>query len=223
MATAILAGVLAVPGVSAAADSRASSAHSGDYLALIGFGSHAEIDDVSSSSGSFEVRNDTDGTGGIGLALGYNWAKKGLPIRSEIEYHYRFRFDFDGRLSGDGYETNLASHMFLANLYYDYGISKTWSVYAGGGIGLGLHEAETDHDVNLNGSPINRTDYHSNFVWNLAVGVVWKAWENWDIDARYRYFDLGEVESGPHSASGITITADSYVSHDFLFAVVYRF
>ena len=61
---------------------RASKTHSGDYLTLLMIGSVAEVGDVSVTSGVLQERNTDDTTAALGIALGYNWAKKGLPIRS---------------------------------------------------------------------------------------------------------------------------------------------
>ena len=72
---------------------RASSAHTGDYVSVLKIGSYGMVDDVVATTGIVELRNDSDAVGALGVVVGYNWAKKGLPIRSEIEYHYRARFD----------------------------------------------------------------------------------------------------------------------------------
>ena len=87
---------------------RTTSANSGDYISFLMIGSVAQVDDVALSSGTLQERNTDDTKAAPGFALGYNWAKKGIPIRSEIEYHYRVRFDFDLRSVGvSGYELSL--------------------------------------------------------------------------------------------------------------------
>ena len=207
----------------AAQSSRTTVAHSGDYLALVAFGAYGEIDDVSANTGTPTVRNGEDGTGGVGLALGYNWAKKGIPIRTELEFHHRFRFDFDVRIPNQaGYENNLQSQLLLANAYYDFETGGNWTLYGGGGIGWARHMSEVDRVALLGGAKTERDDTTDSLAWNLAVGAVWQVAESWDIDFRYRFVSLGEISSGPHS-DGTTVEAESYYSHDFLFALVYRF
>lgn len=206
-----------------AQDSRTSSSYSGDYLSLIMYGALAQVDDITANTGTVMVRNDNDGTGGIGLALGYNWAKKGVPIRSELEYSYRFRFDYDIRIADQaGYENNLSSHVFFANAYYDFSIADRWTAYLGGGLGLAMNQSDVTRTTLGDGTKTQRDDTNTNFAWNLAFGLVWHVGNDWDFEFRYRYAYLGEVESGPHS-DGSTVTADSYNSHDFLFGIVYRF
>lgn len=214
-----------------AQSTRTTPDHSGDYLALVLFGSYGEVSDVTASSGSIDVRNSADGTGGVGLVLGYNWAKKGLPIRSEIEINNRFRFDYDARISGRaatfdnaGYEVNLLTQVLFANAYYDYQISDRWALYLGGGIGAAHHMLDVDR-VELDGfARTTRDDSTVSFAWNVAIGAVWQIADNWDLDFRYRYMDLGGFETGPHNdTTNTVIETDNYTSHDFLLGIVYRF
>lgn len=216
---------LATFGASAARaeTSRTTSGHSGDYLALVAFGSLAQVDDTRANAGTVLIHNDSDGSGGVGLALGYNWSKKGMPLRSELELHYRFRFDYDMRIANQaGYENNLHTQALLANLYYDFSLSERWTAYVGGGIGWARNNSEVERVALLGGAKTKRDDTTDSLAWNVALGVVWQVSENWDLDARYRYIDLGEIETGPHS-DGTTFKAQSYFSHDFLLGLIYRF
>jgi opacity protein-like surface antigen len=202
---------------------RATSSHTGDYLTGLMIGSVADVNDVSATGGSLEIRNDEDTVAAIGVALGYNWAKKGFPIRSEIEYHYRIRFDFDNRITGDaGYENQLATHAVLVNAYYDWQINRKWAVFAGGGLGWAQNVSEVGRVPLAGGAKEEQTDRSNNFAWNLAMGAIWSFSKNWDAEFRYRYIDLGEVEAGPYS-NGNKITADSYTSHDVIIGITYRF
>ncbi|MFT5488487.1 MAG: opacity protein-like surface antigen [Paracoccaceae bacterium] len=202
---------------------RASSDHSGDYLSFLLIGGVSKVDEVTSSAGTLQLRNDADEVAGIGLTIGYNWAKKGLPLRTEIEYHYRARFDFDTRVTGSaGYENQLSTHALIVNSYYDYQMNDRWALFAGGGIGWAQNVSDVAR-VPIGGGTktelITRTD---NFTWNAALGVIWSFAENWDAEFRYRYIDLGKVESGPH-IDGTTIEAESYTSHDLILGITYRF
>ena len=204
---------------------RASTDHSGDYLSLLLIGGISQVDDVTSSSGALELRNVSDEVGGAGLTVGYNWAKKGLPIRTEIEYHYRARFDFDTRVTGTaGYENQLSTHALIVNSYYDYQMNDRWALFAGGGIGWAQNVSDVARVPLGNGGGaknelVTRTN---NLTWNAALGVIWSFAQNWDAEFRYRYIDLGEVESGPH-IDGTTLKAESYTSHDLILGITYRF
>ena len=214
---------LAVSTGVSAESSRASGGHSGDYISLLLIGGVSKVDDVTSSSGTLQLRNDADEVGAVGLTLGYNWAKKGLPIRSEIEYHYRARFDFDTRVIGSaGYENQLSTHALIANVYGDYQMNDRWALFAGGGIGWAQNVSDVARvpiGAGTKTELVTRTD---NFTWNFAAGVIWSFSKNWDAEFRYRYIDLCEVESGPHT-DGTTIRAESYTSHDLIIGLTYRF
>ena len=202
---------------------RASSDHSGDYVSFLMIGGISKVDGVTASSGTLEIRNDADQVGALGLTVGYNWAKKGLPIRSEIEYHYRARYDFDTRVLGSaGYEDQLSTHALIVNAYYDYQMNDRWAVFAGGGIGWAQNVSDVARVPLAAGTKTELVTRTNNLTWNAALGVIWSFSRSWDAEFRYRYIDLGEVESGPH-IDGTTITATSYKSHDLILGITYRF
>ena len=202
---------------------RASTDHSGDYLSFLLIGGVSQVDDVTSSSGALELRNVSDEVGGAGLTVGYNWARKGLPIRTEIEYHYRARFDFDTRVTGSaGYENQLSTHALIVNSYYDYQMNDRWALFAGGGIGWAQNVSDVARVPNGGGAKTELVTRTNNLTWNAALGVIWSFAQNWDAEFRYRYIDLGEVESGPH-IDVTTLKAESYTSHDLILGITYRF
>lgn len=214
---------LAVSAGARAESSRASGAHSGDYMSFLLIGGVSGVDDVTSSSGTLEIRNDSDEVAAAGLTFGYNWAKKGLPIRSEIEYHYRARFDFDTRVLGTaGYENQLSTHAVIVNVYGDYQMNDRWALFGGGGIGWAQNVSDVARVPIGAGAKTELVTRTNNFTWNFALGAIWSFADNWDAEFRYRYIDLGEVESGPHT-DGTTIRADSYTSHDLILGLTYRF
>ena len=215
--------VLALASTASAQSSPTSSSHSGNYLSFLMIGGASNVDDVTTSSGTLELRNDADEVAALGFALGYNWAKKGVPIRTEIEYHYRARFDFDTRVTGSaGYENQLSTHSVLVNAYGDYQLNDRWAVFAGGGLGWAQNVSDVARVPTGGGAKTERVDRKNNFAWNTALGVIWSFAQNWDAEFRYRYIDLGEVESGPHS-DGTIIKAQSYTSHDLIIGITYRF
>ena len=221
-AIASVAGLVFSSGVSADS-SRTSSGNSGDYLSVLLIGGVSAVDDVTTSTGTLQLRNDADEVGAMGLTLGYNWAKKGLPIRSEIEYHYRARFDFDTRVIGSaGYENQLSTHALIANVYADYQMNDRWALFAGGGLGWAQNVSDVARVPTSGGTKTELVTRKDNFTWNAALGVIWSFAKNWDAEFRYRYIDLGEVESGPH-IDGTTIRAKSYTSHDLILGLTYRF
>ena len=202
---------------------RATAGHTGDYVELFGFGSFATIDGVTANTGSPQIRNGSDFTGGPGIAIGYDWVKKGVPIRSELEFTYRVRFDYDLRIPEQaGYETNLHSMVLMANVYYDHEVAPSWTAYVGGGLGWAHHMSDVDRVALLGMTTTTRDDTTGALVWNAGVGALWRFRPNWNLDLRYRYIDLGEVASGPHT-DGTVLEADTYRAHEFVIGLVYRF
>ena len=215
--------LLTLASTASAQSSRTSSSHSGDYLSFLMIGGASKVDGVTTSSGTLELRNDADEVAALGFALGYTWAKKGVPIRTEIEYHYRARFDFDTRVTGSaGYENQLSTHSVLVNAYGDYQLNDRWAVFAGGGLGWAQNVSDVARVPTGGGAKTERVDRKNNFAWNTALGVIWSFAQNWGAEFRYRYIDLGEVESGPHS-DGTIIKAQRYTSHDLIIGITYRF
>ncbi len=198
----------------------------GDYVGMRGIGAYSFIDGVTqNSAGALQIRNDDDEVGALGLVLGYDWAGKGMPLRSELEYHYRARFDFDTRITGGtnaGFENQLSTHAVLFNLYYDFFKSWRYKPYVGAGFGWVRNVSDVDRVPLTGGAKEERTDSKDNFSWSVMMGLMFKLSESWRFEFGYRYIDLGEVESGAFQ-DGAVITAEDYTSHDIILGFLYRF
>ncbi len=198
----------------------------GDYLVFRGIGGYSLVDDVTqTSSGTLQIRNDKDIVGGMALAAGYDWAAKGVPIRTELEYHHRFRMDFDTRVVGGtaaGFENQLKTDALLANIYYDFKPRGGFKPYLGAGMGWVRNTSEVDRVPLAGTSKEERSDTKDNLGWSVMAGVMYHISEGWQFEVGYRFIDLGKVKSGPFQDTTI-MTADSYVSHDLILGLVYRF
>ena len=98
------------------------------------------MNDISISNGNaLEIRHDQDVVVGAAMVLGYSWARRFLPLRTEVEYHYRYRMDFDVRDIETpvrvGYQNNLSTHALFLNAFYDLELGPKWTLYGGGGVG----------------------------------------------------------------------------------------
>lgn len=198
----------------------------GDYLVFRGIGGYSLVDDVAETSGgTLQIRNDADIVGGMGIAAGFDWAQKGMPIRTELEYHYRFRMDFDTRVTGGtaaGFENQLKTQVALANIFYDFKPLGGFKPYLGAGIGWARNTSEVDRVPLAGTAKEEREDSKDNFSWSLMAGAMYRISDGWQFEVGYRFIDLGEVKSGPF-LDGTVMTADSYVSHDLILGLVYRF
>lgn len=197
------------------------------YVALRAIGSIAAFDGVAATgfSGTTLVQNDSDEVAGLAGVLGYRFAS--VPVRVELEAGHRFRFDFDVRdvVGTDlaDYEMDVATNAILVNGILEWRNTSQFTPFVGASLGWARNTTETQRTVLR---PVRAQTNHEedvdNFVWGGLVGLDWAFAENWSAELAYRYIDLGEVDTGL-MAGGETISADEYVSHDVLLAVVYRF
>ncbi len=198
----------------------------GDYVVYRGIGGYSLVDDVTETSGgTLQIRNDADIVGGMGFAAGYDWSGKGVPLRTELEYHYRARMDFDTRVVGGtaaGFENQLSTHAVLANVYFDFKSWGSFKPYMGVGAGWVRNVSDVDRVPLSGGAKEERTDDKNNFGWAAMAGVMYRISPGWQFEVGYRFIDLGEVKSGAFQ-DGTVMTADSYVSHDLILGLVYRF
>ena len=200
---------------------------SGDYLAVRAIGGISMVDGITeNASGPINKNDDDDLVGGIGVAIGYDWSVKGIPLRSEIAYHHRFRFDFDVRIddgvSGDGFENNLSTHVLLVNLFYDIDLGADWRPYVGVGVGWARNVSDVERTPLIAGASEQREDTSDNIAWTAGLGVAYRWSDTWRFELGYRYIDLGTVEMGPF-ANGTVVEAEDYVSHDIVLGVQWRF
>jgi opacity protein-like surface antigen len=128
--------------------------------------------------------------------------------RAEIELGYR-KSDMDEiSVSGDGSESidgDFSVLSLMANGFYDFMPSNTFSPFIGGGIGYANVKSKVDG-----------TQKNDNvFAYQLAAGVAIAASQKIKIDLQYRYFvtddpDLDGVEA-------------EYTAHNLLIGVRYSF
>lgn len=198
----------------------------GDYFVFRGIGGVSAVDGVTQTSGgTLQIRNDADEVAGAAFVFGYDWAGKGVSIRTEIEYHHRFRFDFDTRINGGsnaGFENQLSTDAALVNAYYDFDIGRGFKPYVGAGVGWVRNTSEVDRVPLAGTAKEERTDEKDDLGWSVMLGVMFDLSEGWRFEAGYRYIDLGEVESGPFM-DGTKMTAVDYTSHDLILGILYRF
>ena len=196
----------------------------GDYVAIRLIGGVSSIGSTSANASGLQIEQDSDEVAGAGIALGYDWSAKGLPIRSELAYHHRFRFDYNNRIIGASstrYENNLSTHAVLVNAVYDIDIGSSWTPYAGGGVGWARHWSGIERQTPV-GTVETRDDATDNFIWSVMAGVTYKFAENWDFEVGYRYIQLGDVNRRPFG-DGVTLSGTGYTSHDLILGALYRF
>ena len=223
----VFAAVLCAGVVLAVASVAQAAGKPGYYVAFRSIGAFASMDNAAGKgfANTLNLQNDDDLVAGVGGAIGYKW--NNLPLHSEIEVTHRFRFDFDTRVDGPGdadtgYEANVDTTAVLFNLLYDIRLEGRFTPYFGGTLGWSHNSADTERRVINTGVLTKKETATDNLAWGGMAGVVWDFGERWGADFAYRYINLGEVDTGVF-AGGDSVTADDYVSHDFLISLLYRF
>lgn len=209
-----------------------AQAEDGFYVTLTGIGGFSELNDTEnqgSLGGDTTNSSESDLVGGVGAALGYQWATLGGQLRAEVDFHYRFRFDFDenrpvidNALPNAGLNSDLATATWLANLNYVVDLGYDISPYLGGGLGATYYDAKNDfNDIGGLGRSSDDTN-GTNFTWAVNAGLLWDITENFHFILGYRYIDMGKIDFGTFAGGGVNVESD-YVSHDLLLTAGYRF
>ena len=209
-----------------AAPARADQGVFSYFLGLRAIGGFAEIEDVNTTGfgGPARIKHDSDSVAGIAPVFGARL--NNLPVRFELEVAHRFRFDFDVRDTAPAnivdHELNISTTSALVSAILEWRNKSSITPFAGATVGWARNTADVERVVQVTAVKTERSNDKDNFAWGGTVGIDWDFAESWTAQAAYRYTDLGEVDAGT-GPGGETITADSYISHDLLLGVFYRF
>ncbi len=218
----------AAPMPSAPATETSSGMLDGVYMTLNLQGGYSTIGDEKATNITDLIeRRGQDWVGGNSAAIGYDWKKFGVPLRTETEFFIRYRFDLDyrGTAGGNlqGYTNEVATFGGMVNVYHD--LKYSWRKirpFVGAGVGIARHwsqsvRRELDTAAFTKVSQDTRTNA---LTWAAMLGLNYEWKKNWLFRAEGRYQDFGEVESGPFGDSD-TITGQ-YTTLDLLLGVMYK-
>lgn len=173
-----------------------AEARDGFYIAVRGGYTDFNVnskEDSAADSAKVELDSGWHMSGALGYKFGY--------FRVEGEYIYRDKSDdeYPEGLYG-GHKTVLESDSFMANAYLDIMPNYWISPYVTGGIGLTRLDLET-HDYFVGGSTSNhRTEDADNFTWQVGAGLSLRLNRCLNLDAGYRYIDMGEIDDADINA-----------------------
>lgn len=106
--------------------------------------------------------------------------------RTELEYVWRKRSEHSN--SEEGFKRDFKTYSGMWNNYIDIFPYEWISPYAGVGLGftkLRYNSKDTFEDV------YQRNDKRTNFTWSVGGGVTVKVTNRINVDAGYRYYDIG--------------------------------
>jgi opacity protein-like surface antigen len=144
----------------------------------------------------------------VGAAIGYNWRKHGVSLRTEFEYLNRSNFGytsipvFTSSFTPIGLTSKIISQTLFANVFYDFHNATLFTPFLGGGIGAAINKSTTT--LNVIGSP----------VFDTFTEIML-------LELSYRYTDLGGAVWGNKGA--LELTTNSLHANEFLFAARLQF
>ena len=163
----------------------------------------------------------------LGGAIGYNWAKHGVSLRTEVEFLYRTNLGYDSNptfmnaASPTKFSSSMTSKTVLFNGYYDFTNTTKFTPFIGGGVGLSMNNSTTHGSLTSGASPSEYKRDMTNFAWNLGGGVAYNLTEHIILDVTYRYTDLGKASWG--DANVAQITSNNLHTNELHFGARYQF
>lgn len=168
-----------------------------------------------------------------GVGVGYIFSDN---LRAELAFNYRTGYEFEGSGTNAGSATNidaeLDNYSLMANIFYDFKVSKKFKPYIGAGIGFAHTEVDDvtiyfpGPNVTFEGGSGDSTD----FAMQLTLGAEIPITDRLSLDAGYRYFDAGEFEidtqiytSPTQPSQEVSGAKGDLAAHEFYIAARYYF
>lgn len=144
--------------------------------------------DVSNSSSTDIMSNDEsldDNRMMLAGALGYRYKN----FRGELEYVWHEHTNDDTEFDVAKFKT----YSYMLNAYWDFMPDHWWSPYVNGGVGLTqLKYSNIDKNSGYNNA-IGGNYEPMKFTWSVGAGLSLKVTNRLNVDAGYRYFDVGSI------------------------------
>jgi opacity protein-like surface antigen len=131
------------------------------------------------------------GTLGVAFARPYGW------LRAEVEGRARdpignasqqeisgLVFESESQYATDGWSA-------MVNLWRDFEITDSWSVYGGAGIGGGGYQFAYNYSFLPTQYATTGSSVVTAFAWQVGGGVIWNVSDRIALDLGYRFFELG--------------------------------
>ncbi|MBQ9271400.1 MAG: porin family protein [Alphaproteobacteria bacterium] len=128
-------------------------------------------------------------------ALGYRYNY----YRTELEYVWRDKDDWSIKDGGASSEVDFRTASIMWNHFVDFLPYNWWSPYVGAGIGFTKMKYHDKTTVSYDGETevIDMVDGYNNtptkFTWSVGGGLTLKVTNKFNVDAGYRYYDMGSI------------------------------
>lgn len=157
----------------------------GPYLGIRGGAAKTKYDDNDYIKNKWKTM--------VSGALG--WRQDYFRIEGEYIWRDRAKERMDLN-NGDYAQYSLKSYSFMANVYYDIRPYSAFSPYLNAGIGMTKLKYSDKYKMpDETYSATNNGNYGPrNFTWSVGAGATLKVTSRFNIDAGYRYFDMGSIK-----------------------------
>ncbi len=136
-------------------------------------------------------------------ALGYRYNY----FRTELEYVWRQKSEkkFSEGV-GDRQKYNFKTYSYMLNGYFDFAPYRWFTPYVGAGIGftsMKYRDSYTMPDGSTQTATTNGNYKPTRFTWSLGGGLSVKVTNRFNVDAGYRYYDMGSIKHADITAHEI--------------------
>ena len=194
----ILLSATAILGLVFSFENQAFASCDGPYLAFRGGVANHTLGDKDENKATDKKLEVDDNSLMLSGALGYRYKY----FRIEAEYVYRKDSEDKNTsvsplpMGGALVTTRTAefsSKSYMANIYWDLSPYTMFTPYLSAGIGI----TSLEYTFKMNDSYGNTVKYdEDNFTWSVGGGLSAQVTTRFNIDLGYRYYDMGELESG---------------------------
>ncbi|MBQ8465931.1 MAG: porin family protein [Alphaproteobacteria bacterium] len=194
----VLLSTAAVLGLLASMGNQASASCDGPYLAVRGGVANHTLGDVKENKATDKKLHLDDNAAMVSAALGYRYKY----FRIEAEYVHRKDTEeskikvIPMPVPPDEYArttTEFKSRSYMANIYWDLSPYTMFTPYVSAG--LGITKLEYTYKAS-DTSASNKKYSENNFTWSVGGGLSAQVTTRFNIDLGYRYYDMGEINSG---------------------------
>ncbi len=136
-------------------------------------------------------------------ALGYRYNY----FRTELEYVWRQKSEKKfSEGAGESQKYNFKTYSYMLNGYFDFAPYRWFTPYVGAGIGftsMKYGDSYTMPDGTTSTGTTNGNYKPTRFTWSLGGGLSVKVTNRFNVDAGYRYYDMGSIKHADITAHEI--------------------
>lgn len=122
----------------------------------------------------------------LSAALGYRYEY----FRTELEYVWRKHSEIRSEDDVQRYKT----YSYMLNFYYDLMPYNWWTPFVGAGVGLSKLSYSAIDLISGDSEAIVGNYRPLKFTWSVGAGLSLKVTNRFNIDAGYRYYDMGKLK-----------------------------